>query len=200
VNRIAFLGGLGAAAAVSVYLTVANYKDVAPVAKPDAAVDGSVGDASAAQASLAASGASNGPGANAADGGGPIILIDASALDTTSLGPQNLNLNPSSLLAPSAGTVRFGVVLVSFAGAQGSSNTRTREAAEELAKKLADEGKTNFGQAVAKGDSGSLEDAGRIGRGVLEADAENALFTLSVGQVSAPVRTPRGYWVVKRLE
>jgi parvulin-like peptidyl-prolyl isomerase len=45
-----------------------------------------------------------------------------------------------------------------------------------------------------------MEDAGRIPRGVLEPAAEYALFTLSPGAVSDPVETPRGFWIVKRIE
>lgn len=97
-------------------------------------------------------------------------------------------------------SVRFGVVLVQFAGAQGSSTTRSREAALRLAMTLADEAKLKFHDAVSKGDSGSADDAGKIPRGVLEPAAEDVLFSLPVGEVSPPVETPRGYWIVKRLE
>ena len=50
------------------------------------------------------------------------------------------------------------------------------------------------------GDSGSSEDIGRIPRGVLEKSTELAVFSLAAGDVSEPLETLRGYWVVKRLE
>jgi hypothetical protein len=97
--------------------------------------------------------------------------------------------------------VRFGVVLVAYTGAQGASPTaRTKEAAAELAQKLAAEAKTDFHSAVSHGDTGSGDDLGRIPRGVLELAPEYALFTLPAGGVSEPVDTPRGFWIVKRLE
>jgi hypothetical protein len=36
--------------------------------------------------------------------------------------------------------------------------------------------------------------------GILEPAPEYVLFTLGVGAVGGPVDTPRGYWIVKRLE
>jgi parvulin-like peptidyl-prolyl isomerase len=53
---------------------------------------------------------------------------------------------------------------------------------------------------VKAGDSGSSEDIGRIPRGVLEHPTEVAVFSLSAGEISEPLETPRGYWIVKRLE
>jgi parvulin-like peptidyl-prolyl isomerase len=45
-----------------------------------------------------------------------------------------------------------------------------------------------------------MDDAGRISRGVLEAPAESALFGLQPGTVSGVIETPRGFWIVKRLD
>jgi parvulin-like peptidyl-prolyl isomerase len=36
--------------------------------------------------------------------------------------------------------------------------------------------------------------------GILEPLAEYVLFSLPVDGVGGPVETPRGYWIVKRLE
>jgi parvulin-like peptidyl-prolyl isomerase len=78
---------------------------------------------------------------------------------------------------------------------------RSKEAALELAKQLAELGKTDFKSAVGKGDKpGSMENAGRIPRGVLEPAPEYVLFSLAKGGVSEPVDTPRGYWIVQRVE
>jgi len=98
-------------------------------------------------------------------------------------------------------TVRFGVVLVQYAGAEGApASARPRKDALELATKLSGDARSDFHGAVKRGDDGSTDDAGRIQRGVLELAVEYFVFTLPVGQVSDPIDTPRGYWVVKRLD
>lgn len=97
--------------------------------------------------------------------------------------------------------VRFGVVVVAFSGAQGASNkARSKDEALTLATKLAEQAGTDWKAAVAAGDAESLDDAGKIDRGVLEPEIDTVLFQLEVGQTSPAVLTPRGYWVVKRLE
>jgi hypothetical protein len=115
---------------------------------------------------------------------------------------------PPALPADAPKSVVFGVVLVTYRGAQGPpgapripATVRSREAALTLAKELAELAKTDFKAAVAKGDKpGSMENAGRLPRGVLEPAPEYVLFSLAKGAVSEPVDTPRGYWVVQRIE
>jgi hypothetical protein len=97
--------------------------------------------------------------------------------------------------------VHFGVVLVTYAGVQGApDHPRTKREAREIAEKLAVDAKADFHGAVARGDNGSVDDAGSMPRGVLEPAVEYAIFTLPVGSVSDPLETPRGYWIVKRTE
>jgi hypothetical protein len=127
--------------------------------------------------------------------------------------------DPSAILMPEARTVpgsgapavplpdkapmqvRFGVVLVTYAGAQGAGDhARTQHDAHELADKLGADAKSDFHGAVVRGDTGSIDDAGRMPRGVLEPGIEYVLFTLPAGGVSEPIDTPRGFWIVKRLE
>jgi hypothetical protein len=101
--------------------------------------------------------------------------------------------------------VRFGVVLVAYAGAQPSAAggrlpTRSRPEARELATKLVQTAGQDFHAAVAQGDPGSSEDVGKVKMGILEPAPEYILFTLPVSAVGGPVETPRGYWIVKRLE
>lgn len=97
--------------------------------------------------------------------------------------------------------VRFGVVLVTYAGSEEAPpHSRSRKDALELADKLAAQAKTDFHAAVRRGDDGSGDDVGSIRQGVLEPAAEFVLFSLPVGGVSDPVDTPRGYWIVKRIE
>lgn len=97
--------------------------------------------------------------------------------------------------------VRLGVVLMTFAGAQGAPpNARPKKDALELVTKLAADAKTDFHAAVIRGDSGSSDDIGHIPHGVLEPASEYTLFTMPVGTVSDVIETPRGYWIAKRTE
>jgi hypothetical protein len=108
---------------------------------------------------------------------------------------------PSGLTGEAPKSVVFGVILVQYKGAQMAPGiTRTREQALALAQQLAEEGKTNFKAAVAKGDPGSMENAGRMPRGMLEPAPEFVLFSLPKDGVSEPVDTPRGFWIVHRIE
>ena len=47
---------------------------------------------------------------------------------------------------------------------------------------------------------GSSDDLGRVKQGILEPAPEYVLFTMPVNAVGGPVETPRGFWIVKRLE
>jgi hypothetical protein len=101
--------------------------------------------------------------------------------------------------------IRFGVVLVSYAEAQPSPSagrpaTRSRGEARLLAEKLLPTAQQDFHAAVQQGDSGSADDIGRVKLGIVEPAPEYVLFTLPVDGVGGPVDTPRGYWIVKRLE
>lgn len=98
-------------------------------------------------------------------------------------------------------SVRLGVVLVQWAGAEGaSSSARARPDALKRAQELAEKAKADFKATVKEGDSGSAEDVGRIPRGVLDRATEVAVFSMSAGDISEPLETPRGYWIVKRIE
>jgi hypothetical protein len=98
-------------------------------------------------------------------------------------------------------SVRFGVVLVQYVGAQGAKKAQRGKAeAQKLAAELATMAKSDFEAAVKKGDAGSTAEAGRMFRGILEPAPEYVLFSLAKGQVSDPVDTPRGFWIVKRIE
>lgn len=128
--------------------------------------------------------------------------------DPTSVGPVDaggaLLLTgeaPPPLAGEAPKSVVFGVILVQYKGAQGApQNARPREEALTLAKQLAEEAKTDFKAAVAKGDKGSMENAGRLPRGILEPAPEYVLFSLAKGGVSDVVDTPRGYWIVQRVD
>jgi parvulin-like peptidyl-prolyl isomerase len=99
-------------------------------------------------------------------------------------------------------SVSFGVVLFTYQGVQfAPPGARSKEEALEKAKAVVEEATKDFAEAVKKGDRGSTADAGRIPRGVLEPELELVLFTLEKGKVHAePIDTPRGYWVVRRVQ
>ena len=98
--------------------------------------------------------------------------------------------------------VTFGVIVFTYQGAQfAPPGARTKEQAKQKAVAAAAEAKHDFSAAVAKGDHGSTSNAGRMPRGMLEAAPEYVLFTLAKGEVAAePVDTPRGYWVMRRID
>jgi parvulin-like peptidyl-prolyl isomerase len=98
--------------------------------------------------------------------------------------------------------VTFGVVVFAYQGAQfATPGARTKEQAKQRALAVAADAKKDFSAAVAKGDHGSTSNAGRMPRGMLEPAAEYTLFTLAKGDVSSePVDTPRGYWIVRRID
>jgi len=97
--------------------------------------------------------------------------------------------------------VRIGVVIVTYAGTQGAPpGARSKKDALEIATKLAVDARSDFHAAVVRGDNGSADDVGHIPRGVLELGTEYVVFTTPVGAVSELLETPRGYWIVKRLD
>jgi hypothetical protein len=156
--------------------------------------------------------AAGGVGAAAADdAGSPILLSDLVPLESDrradgGIGTAMPDGTPVPLLPVGVPReVRFGVVLVSYAGAQpsvggGRPSTRSRADAKILAAKLLATAEQDFHLAVQQGDSGSSDDVGRVKLGILEPAPEYVLFTLAAGGVAGPVDTPRGYWVVKRLD
>jgi hypothetical protein len=136
----------------------------------------------------------------ARDGGTPqddrilAITRDASAWELSDAAPSGL---PPG--APKV--VRFGVVLIAYRGAEGAAATaRPKDEALRLARSVAEGAQSDFRGAVAKGDPGSMDDAGRMPRGILEPSVEYALFTLKSGQVSEPIDTPRGYFILRRID
>lgn len=107
-----------------------------------------------------------------------------------------------NLPAGAPNSVSFGVVLFTYQGVQfAPAGARSKPEALEKAKTVIEDAKKDFAEAVKKGDRGSTADAGRIPRGVLEPELEQVLFTLDKGAVHPePLDTPRGYWVVRRVE
>ena len=160
--------------------------------------DAGAGSASAAPTASAAGDAAAGASPSAAPA--PMAALDSNADGGLSL--FNTLLGDGGAMPTSAPrTVKLGVVLVQFAGAEGaSSSARTKPDALKHAQELAEQARTDWKAAVKAGDPGSSDDIGRIPRGVLERPTEVAVFSLAAGDVSEPLETPRGYWVVKRLE
>jgi hypothetical protein len=164
-------------------------------------------DAGAPGASAASAAAAGG------DDGGALLLSDLVTAEEARR--YDAGTGPGALLAdgtpvpplPASAPrqVRFGVVLVSYRGAQPSAGggrpaTRSKAEAKALAEKLLATAQQDFHVAVEQGDTGSSDDVGQMKPGLLEPAPEYVLFTSAVGAVSGPVDTPRGYWIVKRLE
>jgi hypothetical protein len=128
-----------------------------------------------------------GPASGNDDAGLSMIMLgDASFLGLPTTAPR---------------TVHIGVVLVTYVGAEGaSSNARTKAEALVVAQRLHDDAKTDFKKAVKEGDAGSLDDIGRIPRGVLDPRSEVAVFSLAASEISEILETPKGFWIVKRLD
>lgn len=165
---------------------------VGPDAGADAAVD----------AAPAPSAADGGEVPDAGDSAEDPAPVDPQLAGASDAGAQLLTGEPAPALTGDAPkSIIFGVILVTYKGAQGAPpGSRSREAALELAKQLAVEAKQDFKATVAKGDKGSMENAGRMPRGMLEPAPEFVLFSLPKDGVSDPVDTPRGYWIVRRIE
>jgi hypothetical protein len=160
----------------------------------------------AADASAAASGDA-GATVSAADGGsttGPGST--AGALDVTgdggfSLAGLNVLLDAGAMPSGAPRSVRLGVVLVQFAGAEGApSSARAKPDALKHALELAEQAKTDWKGAVRAGDVGSSDDIGRIPRGVLDHNTELVVFSLEKDGIGEPLETPKGYWIVRRVE
>ena len=137
------------------------------------------------------------------DGGpAPAATDDPDAPPATDAGATLIDGSPAPQLDPKAPkSVVFGVILVTYKGAQGAPPTaRSREEALALAKQLAEDAKKDWKATVPKGDKGSAESHGRIHRGFLEPAPEYVLFSLAKDGVSDPVDTPRGYWIAHRIE
>jgi hypothetical protein len=146
--------------------------------------------ASAAPAPVAS--ASTAPGATEP---APADELASEGFDTL---PDGKRVPPLPDSAPQ--TVTFGVIQFAYQGAQSAPpGARSKEQAKQKALAALTEAKRDFAAAVAKGDSGSAADKGRIPRGMLEPAPEYLLFTLPKGEIyPEPVDTPRGYWVIRR--
>ncbi len=120
----------------------------------------------------------------------------------TPVEPEPEDAGASALPASAPKSVRIGVILFNYAGAQfAPDGARSKTEALALAKETLEAAKDDFPKAVKKGDHGSTKDAGVIPRGVLEPKLEYAVFTLDKGKVyPEPLDTPRGYWIVIRNE
>jgi hypothetical protein len=99
-------------------------------------------------------------------------------------------------------SVTFGVVQFGYDGAQfAPKGARSKEQAKQRAQSVIELAQKDFEAAVQKGDRGSRSNIGRMHRGILEPAVEYLLFTLPKGGVFAePIDTPRGYWIVRRID
>lgn len=159
--------------------------------RPAAAAAKDEGPAADAASPEPAAAASDHDGGAPAEGDGEDAGLSALSLD----------LGDAALPTGAPRAIKVGVVLVQWQGAEGAT-TSTRSKADALARAtdLAREAKADFRRAVTQGDPGSAEDIGRIPRGTLDPRTEMAVFSMSAGDVSEPIETPRGYWIVRRID
>ena len=142
------------------------------------------------------------------DGGGDQTKPDSADAGTNlDSGPAEAGFGGSPdggsvprLPADAPSSVRFGVILFAYQGAQyASDDAPTKAEALRRAKEALTLAQQDFGEAVKKGDPGSTANAGRMPRGVLEPPLEYVLFTLEKGTLhDEPLDTPRGYWILRR--
>lgn len=151
---------------------------------------------------IAASGdAGSGTGTTGGGAAANMAALDTSGDGGFGLGGLGSLLDGGAMPTGAPRTVRLGVVLVQYAGAEGApSSARAKPDALKHAMELAERAKGDWKAAIKAGDSGSSEDIGRIPRGVLDRTTELAVFSLDKDALSEPLDTPRGYWVVKRIE
>ena len=96
-------------------------------------------------------------------------------------------------------------ILISYQGAHGSTQTRTREEARDLAEqvlRMAKKGEDFALLAREYSDSTSAKEGGRIGeiaRGMAVPAFDHAAFSLEVGGVSDVTLSPSGYQIIKRI-
>jgi hypothetical protein len=196
-DRVQRWGQIGVGAAVIALVGWVTWAEAEHHGKaPRADLDGGGGTQAAAGGTSTSAGASA-TGVTTTDAGSAAIVMPD--LD----GGLGLFLDASSIALPSGAprSVHIGVVLVQFQGAEGaSSNARNKKEALAFAEKLREDAKADWKKAVRDGDGGSSEDIGRLPRGVLDPRSEVTVFSLGAGEISEPLETPKGYWVVKRLE
>lgn len=125
---------------------------------------------------------------------------DEGAGETFDILPDGRKAPPLPDTAPQS--VTFGVVQFAYDGAQFTQKgSRTKQQAKEKARSVVELAQKDFEAAVQKGDRGSRANVGRMHRGILEPAVEYVLFTLPKASVYAePVDTPRGFWIVRRID
>lgn len=185
--------GLLVVAAVAIAVVATRASKPPKAATPAPSVSASASVAASAQPAPSASASA---GVEAAE---MALTPEAGGSEGFDILPDGRKTPPLPDSAPQQ--VSFGVVQFAYTGAQfAPPNARTKEQAKQKAVAAIEEAKRDFSAAVAKGDPGSAADKGRVPRGILEPAPEYVLFTLPKGEVSSePVDTPRGYWIVRRI-
>jgi hypothetical protein len=192
VQRWSSIAVAAATIALAGYLTIES-TNAKPRKDPTATDAGADASSAAATSTLDASTPASGGDIDASL---PVVDLDAGLTS-----PFALALDAAPLATGGPRTVKVGVVLVSWQGAENAgTNTRPKADAMTKAQELAALAKTDFRRAVTQGDPGSSEDIGRIPRGTLDPRTESVLFMLPSGEVSDVIETPRGFWIVKRLD
>lgn len=166
-----------------------------------AAAGPSASASTTASAGTAVSPSDAGTGMAIGSSSGDIGKLDTSPDGGFGLGSLGTLLDSGAVPTSAPRTVRLGVVLVQWAGAEGApASARAKPDALKRAQELMDQAKGDWKATVKAGDHGSSEDIGRIPRGVLDARTEVAVFSMTKDDISEPLETSKGYWIVKRIE
>lgn len=102
------------------------------------------------------------------------------------------------------GNIRASHILISYAGVERTTATRTKEEAEQLVKDIKakiDGGESFEELATTYSDCPSAEKQGDLGffrKGQMVKPFEDAAFALKPGEVSGIVETKFGYHIIKR--
>ncbi len=196
-TAVVFVALVAGAASLPILMRPKTGHDTAAAAHDAGAPDAATSAAASASAPKPGPVDAGAPDAEGEPQPGEEIVLGNSDAGATMLDGKE----PPPLPEKGPKSVIFGVILIQYKGAQAAPPTaRSREEALELAKQLAADAKQDFKAAVQKGDKGSMENAGRMPLGMLERAPEAVLFNLPKDGVSDPVDTPRGFWIVRRIE
>ena len=135
-----------------------------------------------------------------------MILLAVLVLSLACGGEKQEAEAPETVQPAPPGSIRVSHILISYAGAERATSTRTKEEARELTEELdkrARDGEDFAGLATAYSDCPTAENGGDLGffkKDRMVKPFEDAAFALEPGQISDVVETKFGFHVIKRTQ
>jgi len=135
-----------------------------------------------------------------------MILLAVLVLSLACGGEKQEAEAPKTVQPAPPGSVRASHILISYAGAERATSTRSKDEARELAQDIEKKAKAgeDFGElAKAYSDCPTADKGGDLGffkKGRMVKPFEDATFALEPGQVSGVVETKFGYHIIKRMQ